>query len=228
MIVWSLLPPQGEKPLTREAPTAVPLEGLTFSEAFQTRHFWMLSTISVLCVFGVGGFTSHLVPYVRDNGFSAQHAAGLASLVAAASIAGRLLTGVLLDRFRGPGIGSLLIGLGMAGLLLVALEGPALATFSVALLGFAIGSEVDLIAYFASRYFGLRAHGAIFGWNYAMVALGGGSAPVAVGLLRDLMGGYALALWLLCAALFVAAALCLLLGPYRYTAHPLEGDSKTY
>lgn len=228
IIVWAMLPrdTRGHAPeAATQSGMAPQLVGLSFSEAFRTRNFWLLSAISVLCIFGVGGVTAHLAPFVRDNGFSASQAAGFASLLATASIAGRVLTGILLDRFRVPATGSVLISLGVAGVVLMAVEGIALAPVAVVLVGFALGAEVDLIAYFASRYFGLRNHGAIFGWNYAMVALGSAVAPVAVGHLRDSTGGYTSAFWLLSAVLVVAAILCLMLGPYTYQAHADQGDS---
>jgi MFS family permease len=83
-------------------------------------------------------------------------------------------------------------------------------------LGFAVGSEFDVLAYFVSRYFGLRVHATVFGWTYGMVALGAAIGPVVVGALRDHQGDYVMGFTLSGACLAVAALLCPLLGRYRY------------
>lgn len=108
---------------------------------------------------------------------------------------------------------------------MIALFGVRFAALGVLTAGLAQGAEIQLIAYFVSRYFGLRAQGTIFGWCYGMVALAGMCSPVLLGFLRDHQGGYGVAMGLVIAGLAAAAVLCPLLGPFRYEtgegAHPL-------
>lgn len=84
------------------------------------------------------------------------------------------------------------------------------------MLGFTVGAEFDLVAYYTSRFFGLRAYSAIFGWQYGMVAFGAAFAPALLGILRDHSGTYGLGFALSSSCLGIAALLCPLLGKYRY------------
>ena len=57
-----------------------------------------------------------------------------------------------------------------------------LAFIGTVLCGLGIGAEVDLMAYFVSRYFGLRSFGAIYGLMFALFSLGVGLGPFLMGL----------------------------------------------
>jgi hypothetical protein len=103
--------------------------------------------------------------------------------------------------------------------MLLALFGVRFSVIAVLLIGFVIGAEIDLLAYFVSRYFGLRAHAGIFGWNYGMVALGSAIAPLVVGAARDHRGNYLLGLTLCAASLAVVGLFCAFLGRYKYAAY---------
>ena len=164
----------------------------------------------------MSGPAAHLVPFLRDLAISRTHAAGLASLLGLASIVGRLVTGFTLDRVDRAVPGAIFQALGAAGALGLALFGTKLVVVSVCLVGFVIGSEIALVAYFTSRYFGLRAQATVFGWNYALAALGSATGPVLLGALRDQQQNYVVGLSVSAASLAVAGLVCLFLGPYRY------------
>jgi predicted MFS family arabinose efflux permease len=193
--------------------------GLSFKEAFQTHTFWVLSAAAVFGGFGMAGPVAHLVPVLRDQAMSAPAAAAVASLIGLAAIVGRIVTGLTLDWIDRSLPGLLFLCIGALGVMLLAVFGVRFAVVAVLLIGFVVGAEIDLMAYFVSRYFGLRAHAAIFGWNYGMVALGSSIAPLVVGTLRDHRGNYVLGLTLCAASLAVAGVFCALLGRYRFAAH---------
>lgn len=215
-IIWVTL---GERPIRRgdrAADGARLQSGLSFREASRLPNFWLLCAIALCGGLGVSGPATHLIPYLRDHGMSLSDAGSLASFIGVSSIAGRLITGFVLDRTEGPSSGAPLLLVGAVGSTLLVLLGVKFAVAAAILLGFAIGSEIDLLAYFTSRYFGLRAHASVFGAAYAMVALGAAVGPVAMGALRDHQGDYALGFWCSSAALVAAGLLCALLGPYPY------------
>jgi len=190
--------------------------GMSFRAAFRSPVFWLLSAISILAGLGMSGAVAHLVPFLRDHSLSAPEAASLASLLGLSNIVGRFVTGFTLDRVDGPFPGLPFVGIGAIGLLLLVYFGAPVAAIAVLLLGFTVGSEFDLLAYFTSRYFGLRAYATVFGWNYAMVAFGAALAPALLGFLRDHQGNYVLGFTLSSACLALAALLCPFLGRYRY------------
>ncbi|MGE0830725.1 MAG: MFS transporter, partial [Hyphomonadaceae bacterium] len=193
-----------------------PADGVTLLQASRTRTFWGLSAITALGVFGVAGMASQLVPFLRDYDVNVAKAADALSLFGLGSLAGRIGTGHVLDRLKGPLAGSLPFMAGAAGALLLLFFDARFAFTASIFMGFALGAEVDIVAYFVSRYFGLRYHGAIFGWYYGLVALGGAGAPIILAILRDSQGDYDGGLVIAIAALMAAALLCPLLGRYQY------------
>jgi hypothetical protein len=48
---------------------------------------------------------------------------------------------------------------------------------SAFVIGFALGAEIDLIAYLTARYFGLRNYGFIYGLSYSMFSIGAAAGP---------------------------------------------------
>ncbi|TAK55874.1 MAG: MFS transporter [Gammaproteobacteria bacterium] len=204
----------------RDGPVCQQEPGVSLAEASRLPRFWVLSAIALLTAAGVAGILVHLVPLLGDFGKSPREAAELAALLGVASIAGRIGGGLLLDHISGPVVGVVLIGCCAIGLLLLAVLGAKGAVPGVLLIGCALGSELDLFAYFISRYFGLRAHSAIFGWNYSLMALAGMCSPYLLGVLYDWNGDYEFGLQLLSGIAAAGALLCLALGPYRYGRSP--------
>jgi hypothetical protein len=79
-----------------------------------------------------------------------------------------------------------------------------------------MGAEVGLIALFVSRYFGLRAYGAIYGALFGLFLVANGLGPYLHGLAYDLMRSYEPALIASCVCLLVGALLLASLGPYTF------------
>jgi MFS family permease len=215
-IIWLGLDSRPSNAAALRSSTILEPPGMSFKAAFRSRVFWLLSAISVLAGLGMSGAVAHLVPFLRDHSLSAAEAAGLASLLGLSNIVGRFVTGFTLDKVDGPYPGLPFVGTGAIGLLLLVYFGAPVAAIAVLLMGFTVGSEFDLLAYFTSRYFGLRAYATVFGWNYSMVAFGAALAPAALGILRDHQGNYILGFTLSGACLALAALLCPFLGRYRY------------
>jgi MFS family permease len=164
----------------------------------------------------MSGPVAHLVPFLRDRALSVHDAAAFASLLGITNLISRPAMGFILDRVNGPLPGLPVLVLGAIGVILPVLFGVPFAAAAVLMLGFAIGSEFDLLAYFVSRYFGLRAYATVFGWNFGMVALGAAIGPVMVGWMRDQQGDYRLGFVVSGACLAVAGLLCPFLGRYRF------------
>lgn len=177
------------------APTAVAtadLPGVTLAEGLRSATFYKLLVAAGLFAFTTLGIVVHLVPILRDAGAEPLAAAGTAALVGIFSIVGRLGVGLLLDRFPGRVVGAcayLVPILGCAALLIDG-SSPLSQTVAAALFGLTLGAEVDVIAYLASRYFGLRNFGGLFGGLVAALSLGTAFGPLAAGATSDHFGGY--------------------------------------
>ncbi len=192
-VVWL-----GFRPSERRAAVAAPSDrakvGITLAEARKTRAFWLASILAVTMALGVGGMIVHLIPLFNDLGADARLAARMASVIGVASAIGRLLIGASLDRFPAPLVSTAVLGMGATGIALLGLGGLSYGILSVILIGLLLGAELDLLAYMASRLFGQKAFGAIYGWLYAMYSLGFGLSPFLIGRSRDSFGSYDFAL----------------------------------
>lgn len=216
-VVWLLFHEGGSRGGAGPAGTAAPARpGFTARQARGTRQFWMLGIGFLFASFAVSALIVHLVSILSAGGMDRDTAVWVTSLLGFAIIAGRLGIGVLVDRFYGPAVAFLvLLVAGLAcGLLLVGGGGLAVAIVAVVLIGLAAGAEVDLVAYLASRYFGLRTYGEIYGWQLGFFALGAGLGPMGVGRLYDATGSYTAGLLAAGVGFLVGAALIGLMGRY--------------
>lgn len=191
--------------------------GLTAREARGTRHYWLLSVMALAMALGIAGIVVHLAPLFQDFGKDPLSAARLASLVGLSSVFGRIAVGMMLDRFVASLVSMAILALAMLGIMLLWVSGLAWAPVAVILLGLAAGAEIDLLAYLTARFFGQRAYGAIYGWQYSIFALGYGFSPFLVGRVRDMTGDYQWALIGSAALMGVAALAALALGDRKWS-----------
>jgi predicted MFS family arabinose efflux permease len=191
------------------------LHGLTVAQGIRSGVFWILVAALFLGSVSVNGAITHLSPLLTDRGVSAATAALAASVLGLASFCGRLLTGLLLDRFFGPRVGFCFLAAAAAGILLLANAGSAIPGLgAAALIGLGVGAEADVTPYLLTRYFGLRTFSTLYGFTWTAYAIAGAIGPVLMGHAFDATGSYALLLTLLSAATFLSALLLILLPKY--------------
>lgn len=181
---------------TSAAPLA--LQGVSVREGLRSPVFYRLFVASALFTFTIIALVVHFVPILKDRGAEPMAAAGVASLVGLFSIAGRLATGLLLDRFRAShvGAGMFLLPIVACALLLLAGDRTLAQSMAAAVVGLTLGSEVDVIVYLATRHFGLKNFGALYGGLLTALSLGTAFGPLAAAAIHDRHGSYELFLWL--------------------------------
>lgn len=204
-----------EKPGARHAPPPRPkLSRDAFSPAF-------LKLLGASTFFSVTicALTTNAPPLMRALGFSAVEAGDIASWMGLGSIIGRLLGGVLLDRFdaRKVAAASVVAPVITAVLLLAAGDSMLVATVAMLVLGLAIGTEVDCCSYLCARHFGTGNFGALFGLINGLMLFGNGLAPFAANYVYDITQSYAPVLWAQLPACLGSALLFLMLGKYPDT-----------
>jgi MFS family permease len=111
----------------------------------------------------------------------------------------------------------------IAGLVfLVSAAGP-LPAVGVMLFGLGLGTEIDLIAFLVSRYFGQRAFGELYGYFYMVFGFGSSIGRFLGGYVFDLTGSYNAAFIGAGVALVAAVILVNRLGAYAYPVdRPIE------
>jgi MFS family permease len=211
--------PDGARPALGAALPDTSFLGLSRSDAWHGRTFWILVCAVSLVSVSVQGCLVHMTAMFIDRGVPVQTAALAASVMGAAVLIGRVGTGCLLDRFFGPHVAALFFGgtaLGL-GLLLIG-SALSVAFLGAFLVGLGLGAEVDMIAYLVSRYFGLRSFAEIYSLVFGAFGLAGAFGPLLMGAGFDRTGSYHVPLAAFLAATLVAAVLMTRLGPYRYRA----------
>jgi len=198
---------------------------MTLRESVRSSSFWLMALAVFLVVTTINGIVAHLVPLLTDRGIDVRQATATLSLVGLSTIAGRLVAGYLLDRFFAPYVaaGLFLLPLVAVGLLTAGAGGVA-PTLAAVSLGFGLGAEVDVIGFLASRYFGLRAFGQIYGCLFAIFTLGTGLGPVLMAVSFDVTQSYDVTLTGFGVALTCASVLVSRLGPYQFPARRVSVD----
>jgi MFS family permease len=207
--------PDGAEEIRNPARPAKPMTGMTVAEALRTRTFWQLCLIFFAVSACANGTITHLAPLLTDQGVAGRNAAFAVSLFGAATIAGRVGNGYLVDRFFAPRVAAFLFGGAAVGVALLwcGVTGSA-ALVAATLLGLAIGAEADVMPFLISRYFGMRSMGALFGCVFGSYTLGAGGGPYLFGAGFDATGSYRAPLGY--ALIILLAAIGGMLGLGRY------------
>ncbi len=183
------------------------LPGLTIAEGFKSAAFWRLALAAFFASSAVTGMMVHYIPIVTGQGLDRAMAAAIAGAIGVASICARITTGLLLDRVDGRIVGAVAFALPLVscGLFFVH-DGSIWSAVAMALfIGFALGAELDVVAYQASCHFGIRHYGMLFGTVAGMISLGSGVGPLFVGAMFDHYGDYDLAVLAIAPVLVLAA-----------------------
>ena len=198
---------------TVETP-AVERTGMGLGEAIRTVAFWKIAIGFFLVASPLASILVHLVPMLIDRGMQAFEAAKLAGFLGIAVVVGRIGVGWLVDRFSAKLVTLALLSMAVLGCLLLTIDGTSVgvAVISVVSIGFAVGAEVDMVAYFTSRYFGMKAYAKIYGWQttsfYAAALIG----QLLIGMAYDHFHSYFQVLYFAAGSILIGAMIIGSLG----------------
>ncbi len=222
---WLKPPSEKVAALTRrEAAT-----GISLRDAVRGFRFWIIGISFFLASFATGGIVANLVPMMTDRGYDLKTAAWIAGAQGLAVIAGRGVTGYLLDKIWGPALAATVIVLPIISCLVLGggVQSTPVMLGSVILVGFAAGAEFDMVAFLTARYFGLKHFGSLYGVLYAFFVSASGFAPGLFGKAYDITHNYTLILNVSAAALIVGAIMVLFLGRYPVETPAANSESRT-
>ena len=204
------------KNTSNETKTDKVLLGVAFRDALQGHQFWYMGIALIFAAGGISGLITNSVPMLIDKGFTLAEAASYAGLIGLSVILGRLVVGFLLDYFWAPMIAAIFLSSPLiAAIILVGnLDSSLIISLSMIIIGLAAGAELDLLAFLASRYFGLKEYGKLYGSLYVFFSIGAGLAPAAFGRYFDANGDYELLLYIIIITSLISGLLMLKLGPY--------------
>jgi MFS family permease len=202
-----------------QAASAQLATGMSLGEAASTATFWKMGIAFFLVTFAMSGIAIHIVAMLGDNGVERGDAVKIASLIGASLLVSRLVVGYLIDKMPAQPIAALCFAIPALGCYLLMGGGHGPAIIAVILVGVALGAELDLIAFFTSRYFGMKNYGRIYGWQYVFYTLGAGVSPLAFGIAYDRLGSYDPVLIASGIGLLIAGGLMLMMPKYGKPGH---------
>ena len=212
IMAWILLVPAAllvrRPPAAAAGPAARQVPGdepsMTATEAFRSPQFIVLALTFFLCCGAHSGPIFHMVSYAIGCGIAPMAAVSIYSVEGLAGLGGRLLLGLLADRFGAKPvlvIGLLVQAFAIAAYLAVDRLGEFYALALV--FGTAYGGVMPLYAVLARESFGQRVMGTVFGAMTMASAIGMAFGPWAGGRIFDAFNSY---MWLYVGASSVAVA----------------------
>lgn len=190
--------------------------GLSVREAWRDAALWRIAISTFIIMVVSIGLMVHQIPILMDLGVSRTAAAFYASLAGVAGVAGKLVTGVLLDRYVARWVGGLTIGISALTFILLLVPDLTASFVLAAMLinGYTAGAKLQIVGFMTAVYAGMRNFGTIFGTMASLIAGGSGLGPLVAGAIYDGYGGYGPFLWFGIAGTLASALLLAGLGPY--------------
>lgn len=178
-----------------EAPSAdgkpAPSTGASYGEARRTRVFATLCAIQFLFFPALMAVPLHIPIHGMDLSLEPAVAATLLTVIGGASVAGRLIVGGAVDRLGGRRAYVVCFTPLILSLVALCFASSAPPLFVImALYGFGHGGLFTVVAPTVAEYFGMRAHGALFGTVLFFGTIGGSVGPILTGAAFDLTGSY--------------------------------------
>jgi MFS family permease len=161
------------------------------SEVFQQPTFWIIMFTHFFCCIAHSGPIFHMVAYTIGCGISPLRAASVFGMSGAASIIGRLGTGVVADHYGAKR--TLVVGLTLQAItiLFYTVASSFWSLLLLALLfGPAYGGVMPLYPLLTRQYFGEKGMGTVFGGIFFLSAVGMGLGAYLGGYIFDWTGGY--------------------------------------
>ncbi len=171
--------------------------------------FWLIASTHFACCVGQSGPIFHMISNALDRGVAKMVAATVFGVAGLSSIAGRIGSGVLADRWGAKR--TLIAGLALQAVCIALYLFPRDATAFYALavpFGMAYGGVMPLYALLTRDAFGDRAMGTAYGGVFMIQAVGMGIGSFAGGWFYDRLGNYS---WFFVASA-VAGAIAIVLA----------------
>ena len=213
-LVWLVIIPLGL--LVRDAPGEAAGAGdpeVPVAEIWRSPQFWLIALTHFTCCIAHSGPIFHMVTHAMDQGVPSMTAATVLGVSGLASLVGRVISGVVADRWGSKPTLLAMLGLQVPAIFLYLFIGSAGGFYALAVLfGASYGGVMPMYALLTREYFGARAMGTAYGAIFMLQAIGMGLGAYGGGWFYDHLGTYA---WLFGTATAVAAAAILFALPLR-------------
>ena len=175
-----------------EATTGEPYEYLwTVREALRTTAFWAMLAAQALGQAALFAVLFHQVAYMQDKGLSLADATLIATVLAGFAILGKMMYGLLAERFAPRLVlAAAMVPAGLCLLLLVTGFNREILLIYAVLYGLTMGGFIPMLNVVLAQYFGREHMGAIRGVATPIANVAGSTSPFVVGLMWQRLGDY--------------------------------------
>jgi predicted MFS family arabinose efflux permease len=184
------------------------------SDALRSPKFWTITLPFALVLLAQVGFIVHQISFMEP--LIGRDRAGLAvSLMTVMAVTGRVLVGMMIDRLDQRVVSAVLfVSQALAIGAMVQFPSETVLFVTSAVFGFTVGNAITLPAVIVHHEFDARQFGVVVSLSTAISSTISACGSALVGLLHDLAGSYAPALYT-CMALEIVAAI----GVLSYRGH---------
>lgn len=213
-LVWLVIIPLGL--LVREAPGHVDAAGdvnVPLAEIWRSPQFWLIAMTHFSCCVAHSGPIFHMVTHAMDQGVPGLTAATILGVSGLASLVGRIVAGIIADRYGAKQTLITMLSLQAPAIFLYLFTGSAASFYALGVLfGASYGGVMPMYALLTREYFGAKAMGTAYGAIFMLQAVGMGLGAYWGGWFYDHLGTYG---WLFGSATALAAAAILFALPLR-------------
>ncbi|MDO8671719.1 MAG: MFS transporter [Dehalococcoidia bacterium] len=196
----------------------------TLGEALRSSTFWKLGIGFFVCGYTMSFANTHFIAFATDMGFEPMLASTALGLIGGCSIIGTVSLGHLSDRFGPRNLLAIVYFLrGTAFAILLTVDSPLPLYLASFVLGLSWTATVPLTAAMATRLWGLRSIGIIFGCLFTLMPLGSALGATLDAWIFDTHHNYQLALWLNLFAGLIASAAVVSIRAKREREKVVEG-----
>jgi len=186
--------------------SVVAANGILLMDALRHPFFWSLSIAYIFVMAAQVGGIAHQYGVLTERVSAAQAAYGIA-ILPAASVVGRLVGGMILDRVSTSGFTIIMMMCQATSLFIIASSTDVYILFlGLALFGISVGNLLMLPPLIIAEVYGLVNYSQIYSWSNLITMMGVAAGPVLMGILVGESGAY-LVPYLVAGALGLTAAI---------------------
>ena len=172
----------------------------------RTRTFFFLCLIIMLLGVTTVGVLVHLIPMMTDRGYTSAAAARVTALAGLAGLFSRGAVGWVLDKAEASFVVATVASLAAVAILLLSFAGAGPSDYiAAALLGAAVGAEVNFITYLPRLHFDSGIFGRLCGIESGLFFIGTALGPLVLGTVLARTGSYEPGLLLFAVLALIAA-----------------------
>ncbi len=207
------------------AAPAAELPGFTVREGVRSASFMKLAAAVFLCYLLTNGLMLHVVPLLESRGLGHDPAVWIYSSLGITGALANVASGYLVDRLPAKPVAVFLLALpAIACALLLQPSTSFWQRFIAAnIFGIAAGGQMPALVYLATRHFGLRSFGTLFGFVGSAMAIASAVGPFLAGQMFDRTHSYTLFLTICIPLALVGGLVVFSLG--RYPAFAAEPET---